>query len=302
MSLQEDAQLLRLFQPAVCPGHKSADRCIARKLRHLDGALRRQPWQPLGRLPRHLPPRASRRPDAHARRVRPSVLNRPRRVQDGALQLHLSAQRCGGRARRDARLIARERGGGRARRREPDRAVRSRGRGGSPHPESSFARRGAQPPDQRGPAHRRRFARGDRRRDARARFRLLGGLFRFGHLPVHGARVHPRSVRARRARRGRRHRCRELRQGGHRGHYVHHVEDGHLHDAGLPFRADLRDLGTRRRVRRRVLHPYVHAHRRTWRGRRTARAERALRQGDRARQDPGARPASLARCDLVAPD
>ena len=88
-------------------------------------------------------------------------------------------------------------GGGRARRREPDRAVRSRGRGGSPHPESSFARRGAQPPDQRGPAHRRRFARGDRRRDARARFRLLGGLFRFGYLSVHGARVHPRSVRAR---------------------------------------------------------------------------------------------------------
>ncbi len=79
----------------------------------------------------------------------------------------------------------------------------------------------------------------------------------------------------------------QLQQGPHGGHRLHHVEDGHLDDAGLSLRADLRGRGPCQGRRGPLLHRHAQPRRRPRHGRRPARVRGSLRR--EARPSAGAR-------------
>ena len=219
---------------------------FARAHGHLDGALPGQPRQPPRGLAERLPAHPARCPGAHRRGARRHRAYRPHRLRHAALPRGLSARRRRGRAQAGARGPLPKGRRGRARGCEHRRALQPRRGGRGAHPIASGHERRAPPPHRPRPAHLCRPRGRKRRRRVRARRGGARGLLGERRRPLHGARADPRARRPRGAARPRRGRAhgrgghRQLRPRARGGHGVDHVEDGHLHRAGLPLRADLR--------------------------------------------------------------
>ena len=127
---------------------------------------------------------------------------------------------------------------------------------------------GAPPPDTRGRPNKSRFGGGIRRAAGGHALRVAHRLRRRRSQPVPGLRSAARASRERgfAAARGRLHCGEELHQGHQQGCAQGYVQDGHLHSAELPRRADLRGCGPEPGDYRPLLHLDLLAHWRYWSG------------------------------------
>ena len=284
-ALRPQAAPLLVLQAALRAGDEPADRLDPRGGRDERAGERRVGAQPARRDARARAPARDRQPDPARLRARAAAPGALRDLQGPHARHHVAGRR--GSRRDGARAPARLRRGGRGAgcRREHPHPLRSRRRARSrAHPVAARRLRGAPPPRSRGHApaggSRPRVGRGAQRAQRRHARRLRRG----GGQPVPDARDAGRARRPRAPARG----DDEGRgaaprgQGDRQGPAQDDVEDGHLDDAVLLRRADLRGGRARAGAGRAPLHRHGVAHRRD-------------RDRDARRADAGAPRARLSR-------